>query len=138
VRQQRTAVDSAPFRPNLIAQHSPAVELSRLGQDTLNTPTGGAFSEVWPPEAAFALAQKFELPSTPTQGSWLNMAEMECAALSPQCLDRWIADVDLLGQEVLAWATKRQHDCKTVHWRFAQAEAQTKMKRHYKNIQKFN
>ena len=46
--------------------------------------------------------------------------------------------MDLLGQEVLAWAAKRKQDHKTVHWRFAQTYERTKMKRHYKNIQKFN
>ena len=138
VRQQRTAVDYAQFMQNLIEKHYPAVEHIRLVQDNLNTHTGGAFYEVLPPEEAFALAQKFELHYTPKKGSWLNMAEIEFAALSTQCLDRRMADVDLLGQEVLAWATKRQHDRKTVHWRFAQTDARTKMKRHYKNIQKFN
>jgi len=138
VRQQRTAVDYAQFMQNLIEKHYPAVEHIRLGQDNLNTHTGGAFYEVLPPEEAFALAQKFELHYTPKKGSWFNMAEIEFAALSTQCLDRRIADVDLLGQEVLAWATKRHHDRKTVHWRFAQTDARTKMKRHYKNVQKFN
>jgi len=95
VRQPRTAVDYAQFMQHLIAKHYPAVDLIRLVQDNLNTHTGGALYEVLPPEEAFAWAQKFELHYTPKKGSWLNMAEIECAALSPQCLDRRIADVDL-------------------------------------------
>jgi DDE superfamily endonuclease len=94
--------------------------------------------EVLPPEEAFAFAQQFELHYTPKKGSWLNMAEIEFAALSTQCLDRRLADVDTLAQEVLAWAAKRNQAGQTVHWRFAQTDARIKMQRHYKNVQKLN
>jgi len=138
VRQQRTAVDYAHFMQNLLTKHYPAIEYMRLVQDNLNTHTPGSFYEVLPPEKAFALAQQFALHYTPKKGSWLNMAEIEFAALSTQCLDRRMADVDTLEQEVQAWATKRNHARKTVHWRFAQTEARTKLQRHYQNVQKLN
>jgi hypothetical protein len=138
VRQQRPAADSAQFMHNLLAKHYPAIEHSRLVQDNLNTPTLGAFYDVFPPEEAFALAQQFELHSTPKKGSWLNMAEVACAALSTQCLAQRLADGDTLCQEVLAWATQRNHERKTVHWRFAQTDARTKVQRHYKSVQKLN
>src|SRR5215471_20459136 len=138
VREPRTASDYADFMQTLLTRHYSDAKSIRLVQDNLNTHTPGSFYQVLPSAEAFAMAQKFELHYTPKKGSWLNMAEIEFAALSTQCLDRRIADVDLLGQEVLAWATKRQQDGKTVHWRFAQTDARTKMKRHYKNIQKFN
>ena len=129
-RQPRTAVDSAPLMHHLIAQHSPAVEPIRRGRDHLKPHTGGAFAAVVPPEEACALSQKLARPSPPKQGSWFNMAESAFAARSPQGRDRRIANMDLLGQEVLAWAAKRKQDHKTVHWRFAQTDARTKMKRH--------
>jgi len=66
------------------------------------------------------------------------MAEIEFAALSTQCLDRRLADVDTLAQEVLAWAAKRNQAGQTVHWRFAQTDARIKRQRHYKNVQKRN
>src|SRR5262249_16902659 len=100
-RQWGTAVHYAQFSENVIEKRYPAVEHIRLVQDNLNTHTGGAFYEVLPPEEAFALAQKFELHYTPKKGSWLNMAEIEFAALSTQCLDRRIADVDSLGLDGL-------------------------------------
>lgn len=137
VRQQRTAVDYAQFMKNLIEKHYPHIEYIRLVQDNLNTHTPGSFYEVLPPDEAFALSQQFELHYTPKKGSWLNMAESEFAALSTQCLDRRIAGVDTLRQEVLAWATKRNHERKTVHWRFSQTDARTKLQRHYQNVQKF-
>ena len=136
VRQQRTAVDYAQFMKNLIEKHYPHIEYIRLVQDNLNTHTPGSFYEVLPPDEAFALSQQFELHYTPKKGLWLNMAESEFAALSTQCLARRIAEVDTLRQEVLAWATKRNHECKTVNWRFSQTDARTKLQRHYQNVQK--
>jgi DDE superfamily endonuclease len=137
VRQQRTAVDYAQFLQHLLEKHSPAIDPIRLVQDNLNTHTGGAFYEVLPPEEAFALSQQFALHYTPKKGSWLTMAEMEFAALSTPCLDRRMADVDTLRQEVLAWTTKRNHAHKTVNWRFSQTDARTKLQRHYQKVQKF-
>ena len=64
----------------------------RLVQDNLNTHTPGSFYHVWPPAKAFTFAQRFELHYTPKKGSWLNMAEIEFAALATQCLDRRIPD----------------------------------------------
>src|SRR5262249_57293982 len=80
----KPAVDYAVFMQTLLPRHYPEVESSRLVQDNLNTHTPGSFYEVLPPPAAFALAQKFEPHYTPKKGSWLNMAEIEFAALSTQ------------------------------------------------------
>ena len=106
-------------------------------QDNLNTHTPGSFYEVLPPAQAFALAQKFELHYTPKKGSWLNMAEIEFAALSTQCLDRRIPDLSTLRGEVLAWAERRNDDQTTVEWKFAQSDARKKLHRHYENVQEF-
>ena len=65
------------------------------------------------------------------------MAEIEFAAMTKQCLDRRIAEADILQREVLAWTDQRNLDRKTVNWTFSQAEARHKLKRHYRNIQKF-
>jgi len=137
VRDRRTAVDYADFMQTLLARHYPEVESSRLVQDNLNTHTPGSFYEVLPPPEAFALAQKFEPHYTPKKGSWLNMAEIEFAALSKQCLDRRIPEVETLRREVVAWANQRNHAKKTVKWKFAQPDARTKLHRHYENVQKF-
>ena len=136
VRDRRTCVDYAQFMKNLIELHYPQVEHIRLVQDNLNTHTPGSFYEVLPAQEAFALAQRFELHYTPKKGSWLNMAEIEFAALSKQCLDRRIADVDTLRGEVVAWADNRNLQCKTVNWTFSQTEARIKLQRHYSNVYK--
>src|SRR5712692_3251604 len=104
----------------------------------LNTHRPGSFHEVLPPAEAFPLAQYFELHYTPKKGSWLNMAEIEFAALSKQCLDRRIPDADTLRREVLAWADKRNLACKTGQGQFSQAKTRQKLQRHYSNVQKFN
>lgn len=137
VRDRRTAVDYAAFMQTLLARHYPQAESIRLVQDNLHTHTPGSFSEVLPPAQAFALAQRFEPHYTPKKGSWLNRAESAFAALSKQCLDRRIPDVETLRHEVLAWADHRNHAHKTVTWKFSQPHARTKLHRHYQNVQKF-
>jgi hypothetical protein len=110
------------------------VERVRLVQDNLNTHTPGSFYHVWPPAKAFAFAQQFELHYTPKKGSWLNMAEIEFAALAKQCLDRRIPDRATLEQEVLAWTRARNQARKTVQWTFTQTRAREKLKSKYSMI----
>jgi hypothetical protein len=62
--------------------------------------------KVLPPGEAFALSQRFEPHYTLRKGSWLNMAEIEFAALSKRCFDRRLPAFETLRQEVLAWADK--------------------------------
>lgn len=115
--------------------YSDAVQI-RLVQDNLNTHTPGSFYEVLPPDQAFELAQRFEMHYTPLKGSWLNMAEIELAALSKQCLDRRIPDAPQLRREVLAWADRRNLEGRTVEWTFAKEAARDKLERHYNNVNK--
>ncbi len=137
VRERRTAVDYAQFMQALLDQHYPDARVVRLVQDNLNTHTPGSFYEVLPPSKAFALACRFEPHYTPKKGSWLNMAEIELAALSKQCLDRRIADQPTLTREVLAWAKRRNRKRITVNWQFSKAKARKKLGRHYTNVYKF-
>ena len=114
------------------------VEGIRLVQDNLNTHTPGSSYEVLPPHQAFALAQRFELHYTPLKGSWLNMAEIELAALAKQCLDQRIPDVARLRSEVLAWADRRNAQGRTVNWTFAKEDAREKLERHYLAVKKLS
>jgi hypothetical protein len=137
VRERRTAADYADFMQTLLSRHYPQVESVRLVQDNLNTHTPGSFYAVLPPAEAFTLAQRFEAHYTPKKGSWLNMAEIEFAALSKQCLDRRVPDLPSLRCEVLVWADHRNQDRTTVNWKFSQDGARQKLHRHYQNVQKF-
>jgi hypothetical protein len=137
VRERRTAGDYADFMQTLLARHYPQAESLRLVQDNLNTHTPGSFYEVLPPAEAFTLAQRFDPHYTPKKGSWLNMAEIEFAALAKQCLDRRLPDLPALRREVLAWGKQRNQEKKTVEWKFSQPDARQKLQRHYRNVQKF-
>jgi hypothetical protein len=137
VRQQRPAVDEAPCMKNLLEQHSPPIAQIRLGQDNLHTQTPGAFYAGLPPDEAFAWSQQFVPHYPPKKGSWVNRAEIACAARSTQGLHRRIAEGDPCRQAVLAWATTRNHERTTGHWRCSQTEARTTLQRHYQNVQKF-
>jgi hypothetical protein len=123
---------------NLVQKHYQHVEYIRLVQDNLNTHTPGSFYEVLAPEDAFDLSQQFDLHYTPKKGSWLNMAEIEFSALSTQCLDRRIGEVETLRDEVQAWTTQRNLNRTTVNWQFTQSKARSKLNRHYHNVKKLN
>lgn len=138
VRARRTAVDYAQFMQTLLEVYYPDVAQIRLVQDNLNTHTSGSFYEVLLPQQAFDLAQRFDPHYTPTGGSWLNMAEIEFAALAKQCLDRRIPNEAQLRHQVLAWADQRNRQGRTIEWTFAPQDARVKMERHYHNVHKLS
>jgi hypothetical protein len=119
----------------MLADQYPEAETILLVQDNLNTHTAGSFYEALPPDEAFELAKRFEYHYTPTKGSWLNMAEIELSALSKQCLDRRIADMKSLIDEVCAWEQERNAIGATVRWKFNKDNARAKLRRHYFNLQ---
>ena len=59
------------------------------------------------------------------------MAEIEFSALAKQCLDRRIATLETLEQEVLAWTLERNEKKVRIKWLFDTPKARTKLKRHY-------
>ncbi len=143
VREQRTKKDYAEFMDTLLKEHYPQAEqihlpdtLRNIGsvQDNLNTHQAGSFYEHLPLERAHELKNKFVFHYTPIHASWLNMAEIECSALSKQCLDRRIADLASLKQEVEAWTKERNEKKVKIHWLFDTTKARTKLKRHYSKV----
>lgn len=137
VRARRTAADYAEFMQNLVAKHYSHVQQIVLIQDNLNTHTPGSFYKLLPPQQAFELKEKFEPHYTPKKASWLNMAEIEFSALSKQCLDRRMPNIETLESEVLAWSHSRNLEHTTVDWKFSKNKARTKFQRHYSNVRKF-
>jgi hypothetical protein len=135
VYTQRTKLEYAVFMKELTALPRYAnVERFRLVQNNLNTHTAGSFYQAFEPEEARQLTQKFEFHYTPTNASWLNMAEIELSALARQCLDRRIPTQDLLEHEVLACVKERNEKQITITWEFTTNDAREKLKRHYKSI----
>lgn len=74
---------------------------------------------------------KLEIHYTPKHGSWLNMAELELSHLSRQCLNRRIADKNILINETSAWETKRNSREVKVNWQFTCEDARVKLKKLY-------
>jgi recombinational DNA repair ATPase RecF len=72
-----------------------------------------------------------KLDYTPKHGSWLNIAEIELSALTRQCLDRRIATIEALQQEVSEWEVARNKNQKGVDWQFTTDSARIKLKRLY-------
>jgi hypothetical protein len=95
----------------------------------LNTHTGGALYEAFPPTEAKRLWDRLEFHHTPKHGSWLNMAETELSVLAGQCLDRRIDDLAFLLREVEAWVAERNRREAKVRWRFTTEDARIKLEK---------
>ena len=80
------------------------------------------------PSKAYALAQKFEIHYTPKHGSWLNIAEIEIAALAKTCLNRQIESVDIFKNEFQANVCQRNKSSTPLNWRFSVEDARNNLK----------
>lgn len=134
VTERRTQLDWARF-VETIAAHYPAAERITLVMDNLNTHTPASLYETFPPAKAKALWDRFEFVHTPKHGSWLNMAEIEINVMVRQCLNRRIADIDTLRQEVAAWQARRDQLKASINWQFTTDTARVKLKRLYPTVQ---
>ena len=99
--------------------------------DNFKTHSIGAFYETFEPEEAKRLIDRFEFINTPRHGSWLNMAEIELRILNSQCLNRHIATIDEMAQEVKAWQEHSNNKKRTINWQFTNRDARIKLKKLY-------
>jgi hypothetical protein len=134
VRERRTKRDYAEFMQNLCSQHYSHAQQIHVLQDNLNTHQTGSFYEGFDAITAHELANRYVFHFTPEHASWLNMAEIEFAALSKQCLDRRIGDIATLEREVLSWVKERNQQAIKINWLFDTPQARTKLKRHYVKV----
>jgi hypothetical protein len=118
----------------LVQTHYPDAAKIKLVQDNYATHTYGAFYEHLPVETARQLRHTLAFHHTPKHGSWLNMAEIEFAALSRQCLDQRIGTQERLEQEALAWQAKRNVAATKVNWSFTTEKAHDKLKNRYAEV----
>ncbi|WP_400194328.1 IS630 family transposase [Hymenobacter sp. B81] len=131
VRARRTEADYAAFVHWLVTTHYADAARIELVQDNLNTHAYGSFYEHLPAAQARDLSRQVRLHFTPKHGSWLNMAELEFSALARQCLDRRIASIDALAEQVQTWVTERNRRAAKIHWSFTVQSAEDKMKHWY-------
>lgn len=135
VTQQRRKIEWATVMRQVADEFYPQAEKIVVVLDNLNTHTPSAFYEIFEPQEARRLAERFEFHFTPKHGSWLNMAEIELSALVRQCLDRRLPDLKTVVQEVHAWQRQRNDQVVKVLWQFKTTDARIKLKHLYPKIQ---
>ena len=135
VTQRRTRIDWARQIQHLVDVRHPEADKIVLVMDQLNTHSPASLYEAFSPTEAKRLRDKLEIHLTPKHGSWLNIAEIELSVLSRQCLDRRIADVETLEQEVRAHQAHRDALGSKVNWRFTTEDARIKLKRLYPSLE---
>jgi hypothetical protein len=106
-RSSHRATHSARLRPGHARACRRALSQSRAIRvvlDNLSTHSPGALYEAFPACEAHRLPRRREFHYTPKHVSWLNMVEIEIGVLRGQCLDRRIADRELLVAKIAARA----------------------------------
>ena len=131
ITEHKTKKDWAKFVKRIANEMYPKAKKIKLVMDNYGTHTASAFYEVFPPEEARQLRNKFEFIYTPKHGSWLNMAEIELHVLNKQCLNRHIPTVKKIVAEVDAWQNQRNIKNVEINWQFTNEKARIKLKSLY-------
>lgn len=133
VTERKTKRDWACFIEEIADQDESAEKIT-LVMDNLNTHNPGSLYELFPPEKAKALWDRFQFVYTPKHGSWLNMAEIELNVLTGQCLKRRIDDIEIVKKEVAAWQKARNNKNAKVNWQFTAEDARIKLRHLYPTL----
>jgi hypothetical protein len=131
VTEHRGKLDFVAFMRDLLQRVYRRARRIHLVVDNLDTHFRRAFEDVLGVPAARQLLRRVVFHHTPKHGSWLNMAEIEIAVLTRQCLQRRVPDQDNLRQEVRAWQRRRNRERRTIEWTFTRQDADRKLGRHY-------
>lgn len=131
---RRTGTDFAEVLRWRAEDLYPDAERLVLVTDNLNTHTTACLYEALDPARARRIAERLEWHYTPKHGSWLNMAEIEFAALSKQCLGRRIGSMAVLRREVAAWEEDRNDREVGARWRFTTTDARIRLRSLYPTI----
>ena len=134
VTERRTRQDWAHFIKGMLTERYRDALKVRLVVDNLNIHEAASLYETFAPAEARSLAERLEIHYTPKHGSWLNIAEIELSALSSQCLNRRIPDIELMRHEVSAWQRHRNQRGAPIHWRFTAEDARIKLLRLYPKL----
>lgn len=134
VTESKKKGDWSIFMKSVAEQYKDADKIT-LVLDNYGTHNIGAFYEVFPPEEAKALIDRFEFINTPKHGSWLNMAEIELNVMQKQCLNRRIGDIKTLKREVGHWVKNRNNKKCCINWQFTTQDSRIKLKRLYPSLE---
>jgi len=135
ITERKTKKDWAIFIEDILNKYQNAKKIT-LVMDNLNTHKPGSLYEIFPPEKAKKIWDRFEFVYTPKHGSWLNMAEIELNVLHGQCLDRRIDNITDVISECNAWQKYRNNLDAEINWQFTTEDARIKLKRLYAKISK--
>jgi hypothetical protein len=134
VTEFKTKKDWAVFVKKIADEQYPEAKKITLVMDNFITHAASAFYETFELEEAKNLWDRFEFVYTPKHGSWLNMAEIELHVLNGQCLNRHIATIENIKEEVEAWQSNRDNKNAKINWQFTTKDARVKLKRLYPSI----
>ena len=133
--ERRTRIDWAHQIKRLIDVDYKRAERITLVMDNLNTHSPASLYEAFEPTQARRLLEKLEIVHTPKHGSWLNVAEVELAVLEKQSIGGRVPDRETLRTRTKAWERERNSVKVKVNWQFKTADARTKLRRLYPQIQ---
>ena len=135
VKSTKTKKDWAYFIKELAENHYKDAIKSRLVMDNLNTHSPSALYEVFQPQQAKRLWDRFEFIYTPKHGSWLNRAEIELNVLKSQCLSRRIDNIEMVREQVQAWCESRNNKNAKINWLFTTRDARVKLRTLYPKLE---
>jgi transposase len=131
VTERRANEDFALRMRELVDVDYPDADKIRVVVDNLSTHTASAIYQTFPAAEARRIVRRLEFHYTPKHASWLNMAEIEIGVMRRQCLDRRIADRELLETEVRAWERRRTQSGAKIRWMFSIDQARDKFEKSY-------
>ena len=134
ITERRTKQEWATFIDEISDIYQNAKRIT-LVMDNLNTHKPGSLYEVFKPEKAKRLWDRFEFVYTPKHGSWSNMAEIELNVLNGQCLNRRIDNISTVIQGCNVWQKHRNHLNAKINWQFTTKNARIKLKRLYPTLE---
>jgi transposase len=131
ISDRRTIPDFARQMKWLVDQAFPKALKIRIVLDNLNTHKIASLYQTFAPDEARRIARRLEFHFTPSHASWLNMAEIEWAVLTKQCLNQRIASQTQLLRQIAMWQAERNSNKDTVKWLFTCQKARQTMARLY-------
>lgn len=134
ITQKKKKTDWAKFIKEIADLHYSNAKKIRLVMDNFGTHKPSALYEAFKPEEAKRLWDRLEFIYTPKHGSWLNMAEIELQVLMSQCLNRRIAEMEVLRSETKAWQEHRNNQNARIDWQFKKEDARIKLIKLYPSI----
>jgi hypothetical protein len=115
----------------LVDIHYPKAKCIRVVLDNFGTHRASALYKAFAPQEARRILERIEFRYTPPHASWLNMVEIEIGNMNQQCLDRRIADIETLANELAAWQLRRNQKKDSIRWMFNLDKARDKLKNAY-------